>query len=98
MSGRGTLGLTLLSAALLAGGCVDGPKTPPGNKLYSGPEVVGDSAHWPVHASKPGNPSAAYRWVDLIQEASARRVDRVGARPTIIAREMMIACTAMYDA
>jgi hypothetical protein len=34
----------------------------------------------------------------LMQEASGRSVDRVGARPTIISREMVIAMTAMYDA
>ena len=33
-----------------------------------------------------------------MQEASGRAVDRVGARPTIISREMHIAVTAMYDA
>ena len=33
-----------------------------------------------------------------MQEASGRSVDRIGARPTIISREMAIAMTAMYDA
>jgi hypothetical protein len=34
----------------------------------------------------------------ILQEASGRSVDRVGARPTIISREMHIVMTAMYDA
>jgi hypothetical protein len=34
----------------------------------------------------------------IMQEASGRSVDRIGARPTIISREMHIAMTAMYDA
>lgn len=34
----------------------------------------------------------------VMQEASGRSVDRVGARPTIISREMHIAMTAMLDA
>jgi hypothetical protein len=34
----------------------------------------------------------------ILQEASGRSVDRVGARPTIISRDMHIAMTAMYDA
>jgi hypothetical protein len=36
--------------------------------------------------------------MNVILETAARRVDRVGARPTIISREMMIATTGMYDA
>ncbi len=42
--------------------------------------------------------SAATRWIDVIMETAARRVDRVGAKPTIISRDMMIECTGMYDA
>lgn len=45
-----------------------------------------------------GNQSSAYDWVNVILETSARDVDRVGARPTILARSMAIAATAMYDA
>ena len=53
-----------------------------------------------VHAQpEPGfKPTAAYRWVDTILEATAREVDRIGARPTIISRAMAIAVTSMYDA
>lgn len=43
-------------------------------------------------------PSAAYEWLDVSLEATAREVDRHGARPTIISRTLAIALTAMYDA
>jgi hypothetical protein len=54
----------------------------------------------PVHA-KPDpafKPSAAYRWLEVSLEATAREVDRVGARPTIISRTLAVALTAMFDA
>lgn len=44
------------------------------------------------------HPSAAYEWLDIILEASARDVERVGAMPTILSRQMAIPCTAMFDA
>jgi hypothetical protein len=43
-------------------------------------------------------PSAAYRWVDVMLEAAARDVERIGARPTILSRQMAIPVTAMFDA
>lgn len=42
--------------------------------------------------------SAAYRWLDIALEATAREVDRNGARPTVISRTLAVAITAMYDA
>src|SRR5262249_30126386 len=57
-----------------------------------------DTKGWSIHATANPNPSAAYTWMDVILETSARRVGRVGARPTIISREMMISTTAMFDA
>jgi len=55
---------------------------------------------WPVvgKAAAPPKPSAAYEWLDISLEATAREVDRHGARPTIISRTLAIALTAMYDA
>ena len=53
---------------------------------------------WVVHQAPNPKPNAAYRWMHIMQEASGRSVDRVGARPPIISREMHIAMTAMYDA
>ncbi|HVE70513.1 MAG TPA: vanadium-dependent haloperoxidase [Thermoanaerobaculia bacterium] len=54
----------------------------------------------PIHARpEPGfQPTAAYRWLEVVLEASAREVDRIGARPTILSRQMAIPLTAMYDA
>ncbi|HYB99085.1 MAG TPA: vanadium-dependent haloperoxidase [Candidatus Limnocylindrales bacterium] len=43
-------------------------------------------------------PTAAYRWLEISLEATARQVDRIGARPTIISRTVAVALTAMYDA
>ena len=42
--------------------------------------------------------SMATRWLAVCQEAAARDVDRHGARPTIISRQMAVWATAMYDA
>src|ERR1700750_2866565 len=55
---------------------------------------------WPVagKAAVPSKPSAAYEWLDISLEATAREVDRHGARPTILSRTLAIALTAMYDA
>lgn len=57
-------------------------------------------------ATKDGSPlyppypeaSAAYCWVDILQDVTAREVARLGARPTIIARQMAIVMTGVYDA
>lgn len=40
----------------------------------------------------------AYRWLDVVQEASARDVSLYGARPTVLSRQMMIWAVAMFDA
>lgn len=53
---------------------------------------------WIIHQAANASPNAAYKWMHLMQEASGRSVDRIGARPTIISREMAIVMTAMYDA
>ena len=51
-----------------------------------------------THQGVHPNPSAAYQWLDIMQEASAREVERNTARPTIISRNMVVVVTAMYDA
>ncbi len=43
-------------------------------------------------------PSLASLWLDLIQEICADDVVHIGARPTILARQMCMPLTAMYDA
>lgn len=50
------------------------------------------------HRAANEHASAAYRWVDIMLEVTGREVDHVGARPTIISRQMAIPMTAMYDA
>lgn len=42
--------------------------------------------------------NAAYRWLNIMQEAAARDVDRRGARPTVLSRQMHVWAVAVYDA
>ncbi|MBK8096673.1 MAG: vanadium-dependent haloperoxidase [Planctomycetes bacterium] len=42
--------------------------------------------------------NTAWRWLDIMQEASARDVDRYGARPPILSRQMAIWASAVFDA
>jgi len=43
-------------------------------------------------------PSVAYELIDFALEATARDIERVGARPTINSRELFLAAAALYDA
>ena len=43
-------------------------------------------------------PSLASDWLDIVQQICADDVERIGARPTILSRQMCIPLTAMYDA
>ncbi|MCY3001064.1 MAG: vanadium-dependent haloperoxidase [Planctomycetota bacterium] len=40
----------------------------------------------------------AYRWLDITEEVAAREVEREGARPTVLSRQMAVWATAMFDA
>jgi hypothetical protein len=62
------------------------------------PKNEASSRGWLIHQAENPSPNAAYRWMHVMQEASARSVERAGARPTIISREMHLGVTAMYDA
>src|SRR5215207_9547616 len=42
--------------------------------------------------------SAAYEWLDIALEATAREHERNGPRPTIGSRQLGIVVTCMYDA
>ena len=44
------------------------------------------------------NVSHAYQWLEIMLEAAARDVERIGAQPTILSRQMAIPVTAMFDA
>lgn len=46
----------------------------------------------------PHAKSAAYEWLDVALEATAREHERVSPRPTVGSRMLMIITTAMYDA
>ena len=43
-------------------------------------------------------PSAAYRWLDVLLAASGRDAQRFSPRPTVLSRTMAIVLTSMYDA
>ena len=51
-----------------------------------------------MEATDSAKVSAAYRWLDIAQEATAREVNRNAPRPTVIARTLAIWATATYDA
>lgn len=70
---------------------------PPVSKV-SNESARADKSNWLIHQAPAVKPNAAYRWMHIMQEASGRSVDRVGARPTIISREMHMGVTAMFDA
>jgi hypothetical protein len=86
------LAATFAAIPCVATGCSGGGHESPSKP--AGPDV----SIWPIHARPNPTPSAAYRWIEIILEASARRVDRTIAKPTVISREMVISITAMYDA
>jgi hypothetical protein len=85
------------------------PVTPPDMRVELPPAMAAlvdpEYSHY-VCATKDGSAiypdypqaSAAYKWLNVIEEVSARDVDKVGARPTILSRQMAIPLTAMYDA
>ena len=50
------------------------------------------------HRAANTNATAAYQWVDIMLEVTGREVEKIGARPPIIARQMAIPMTAMFDA
>lgn len=43
-------------------------------------------------------PSAAYHWMDVMLDVAAREVLLLGARPTVLSRQMAIVQTAVFDA
>ena len=52
-----------------------------------------------ARAEEPAyTPSAAHDWLDVALEATAQEVLRVGARPTVISRQLAIVQTAVFDA
>ncbi len=78
-------------------GCHSEPGRSPGPSGPSGGAVTAVEGAIEHRAPNP-NPSAAYRWVDIMLEVAGNDVERFGARPTIISRQMAIPMTAMFDA
>jgi hypothetical protein len=74
------------------------PRHPAERASASGRPQAARSQQAIEHRAPNPAPTAAYRWIDIMLEATGREVDRIGARPTIISRQMAIAVTAMYDA
>jgi hypothetical protein len=63
------------------------------------PKKVDVPPDWVQHRAAHPSPSVAYQWANILLEATGRDIDRVGTpRPTIIARQMAVPLTAMYDA
>lgn len=53
---------------------------------------------WVEHRVNYPQATAAYQWINIMLEATGREVDKIGARPTVISRQMAIPVTAMFDA
>jgi hypothetical protein len=68
--------------------------------LAAGP--VSENSDKPLHkflsVEDKSKQTHAYQWLDIMQEATAREVDRNAPRPTIISRMMAIWATAVFDA
>ncbi|MDX2014215.1 MAG: vanadium-dependent haloperoxidase [Myxococcaceae bacterium] len=61
--------------------------------------LLATSAFGQTKAAPAGfSPSPAFTLLDVALEATAREIDRVGARPTINSRELFLAVAALYDA
>ncbi|MBK8979145.1 MAG: vanadium-dependent haloperoxidase [Planctomycetes bacterium] len=82
----GALSAFVATGLLALHGCGAPPRSTPSSER-SAPDATAEHV-----------PSAAWRWLDVVLEACARDVERVGARPTILSRQMAIPMTAMFDA
>ncbi|HUS66880.1 MAG TPA: vanadium-dependent haloperoxidase [Kofleriaceae bacterium] len=82
------------AASVLAAGCSSSGPAPARTAAPAEP----DEPALVVHRAPNPEATIAYRWIDIMLEVTGREVDHVGARPTIISRQMAIAVTAMYDA
>src|SRR5204863_6874071 len=77
----------------------------PSKPVVDGPTGERSAAEKPPEYARTGQEllpydrqNFAYRWLDVMQEAAARDVDRFGARPTVLSRQMMLWAVAMFDA
>ena len=66
---------------------------------YFVPQVLAQTVKLsPESKDAPHIKSAAYEWLDVALEATAREHERVAPRPTVGSRMLAIIVTAMYDA
>ena len=79
---------------------IQGGKVP--KKAASESTGKNDASGKPLHkflsVEDKSKQTLAYQWLDIAEEATARDVDRYGARPTVVSRTLAIWATAMYDA
>ena len=95
--------LSSLSALLLAFVIISAGATVPALKVSASADAAsspvdvraGSSRIPPVSEHRK---SAAYEWLDVALEATAREHERVAPRPTVGSRMLAIIVTAMYDA
>ena len=91
MKMRFVVGIGAILAASMAAFAADNDKA-----------VKSAAAEKPLHKFLPAEDqsgvSAAYKWLDIAEEATANNVDAFAARPTVLSRTLAIWATAMYDA
>lgn len=54
--------------------------------------------HQHMQVPEDHDPSLAFQWMDVMLEAAARDVERVGAAPTVLSRQMALPTIAMFEA
>ena len=67
-------------------------------KVATENDAGGKPLHKFLSVEDKSKQTLAYQWLDIAEEATARDVDRYGARPTVVSRTLAIWATAMYDA
>jgi len=66
---------------------------------YFAPQVLAQTVKSPPESKETQHiKSAAYEWLDVALEATAREHERVSPRPTVGSRMLAIIVTVMYDA
>ncbi|MBM3992413.1 MAG: vanadium-dependent haloperoxidase [Planctomycetes bacterium] len=78
------LGACALAGLVFASACSSSP---------SAHQPLLHQEQWPLERQ-----NFAYRWLDITEEVAARDVEREGARPPVLSRQMAVWATAMFDA
>jgi hypothetical protein len=90
-------GAWLVATAVASAALWSGFNGAPASDLKDGSSLLGGSTPTKGPA-KSHKLSAAYRWLEISLEATAREHERTSPRPTIGSRMLAIAMTSMYDA